>query len=169
VSYFSSSKIERDIKPTKAPASEARLDVAPAAPKAQEIVSTLGQGMLITGNIVCAGSVQVFGRVVGDIHAAQLVICEGAKVEGKIVAPETVIRGTFNGTIHSNSVKLQATATVDGEVFNKSLTIEQNAQFEGVARRLESPVSAPSSAQVKGEDAAPALAPIAAQVADIVI
>lgn len=168
MSYFSASKSERDVKVTKAPVSDARLDVAPA-PKAQEIVSTLGQGMLITGNIVCAGSVQIYGRVIGDIHAAQLVICEGARVEGKIIAPETVIKGTFNGTIHSNSVKLQSTALVDGEIFNKALTIEQNAQFEGVARRLDSPVAAPSSAQAKGEDAAPALAPLSAQMSDIVV
>jgi cytoskeletal protein CcmA (bactofilin family) len=168
VSYFSASKGEREITTPKAAATEARRDVAPA-PKSSEIVSTLGQGMLITGNIVCAGSVQIFGRVVGDIHAAQLIICEGAKVEGKIVAPETVIKGVFNGTIHSNIVKLQSTAQVDGEIFNKSLTIEQNAQFEGVARRLDTPVAAPSSAQVKGEDIAPSLAPYATQISEIVV
>ena len=160
MSYFTS-KNERDVKPQAKPVvSEARVEAAAPAPKQPDMVSTLGQGMLITGNIVCAGSVQIHGRVIGDIHAAQLVICEGAKVEGKIVAPDTVIKGSFNGTVHSNSVKLQSTAVVDGEIFNKSLTIEQNAQFEGVARRLEQPVSAPSAAQAKGEDKSPTLAPV---------
>ncbi len=167
MSYFSS-KGERDTKPQKPAGVEARVEAAPA-PKQADMVSTLGQGMLVTGNIVCAGSVQIYGRVIGDIHASQLVICEGAKVEGKIVAPDTVVKGTFNGTIHSNSVKLQSTAVVDGEIFNKALTIEQNAQFEGVARRLETPVAAPSAAQAKGEDSAPALAPMAAPVAKIVV
>jgi cytoskeletal protein CcmA (bactofilin family) len=37
------------------------------AGKKPEIVSTLGHGMVITGNIVCAGAMHVFGRVVGDI------------------------------------------------------------------------------------------------------
>ncbi len=168
MSYFSS-KNERDTKSAQKPvvSEAARVEAAPA-PKQPDMVSTLGQGMLVTGNIVCAGSVQIYGRVTGDIHASQLTICEGAKVEGKIVAPDTVIKGTFNGTIHSNSVKLQSTAVVDGEIFNKALTIEQNAQFEGVARRLESPVAAPSAAQAKGEDKAPALAP-AAPVAHIVV
>jgi cytoskeletal protein CcmA (bactofilin family) len=124
-----------------------------------EIVSTLGHGMLITGNIVCTGAMHVFGRVVGDIHASQLVICEGAKVEGKIVAPDLVVQGEFRGTINGNNVKLQGTAVVDGEIFNKSLTIEQNARFEGVARRLDKPVAAPSAAQAPVETPAPALAP----------
>lgn len=158
MSYFSQSKGERDMKTVKAPAVEAK--VSEAAAPGKDIVSILGHGMLITGNIVCAGAVQVFGRVVGDIHASQLVICEGAKVEGKIIAPETTIQGVFSGTINANNVKLQSTAVVDGEIFNKSLTIEQNALFEGVARRLDKPVSPPSSAQIKGEVKGEELAPV---------
>jgi cytoskeletal protein CcmA (bactofilin family) len=107
--------------------------------------------MIITGNIVCAGALQVHGRVTGEIHAAQLIVCEDARVEGKIVAQDTVIRGEFKGTIHGNTVKLQGTAVVDGEIFNRSLTIEQNAQFEGVARRLDRPVDAPSMDRPKAE------------------
>ena len=112
---------------------------------------------MITGTIVCTGAMQIFGRVNGEIHAAHLVVCEGAKVEGKITAEEVVIQGAFNGTIHGNSVKLLGSAMVDGEIYNKSLTIEQDAQFEGVLRRLERPVEAPTGDQING--AAPSLAP----------
>jgi cytoskeletal protein CcmA (bactofilin family) len=157
LSYFSQSKGERDMKTAKQPAGEPRLNEEAAPGK--DVVSVLGHGMLITGNIVCAGSVQIFGRVIGDIHASQLTICEGAKVEGKVIAPETTIQGTFSGTINANNVKLQSTAVVDGEIFNKSLTIEQNALFEGVARRLDKPVASPSSAQAQGEELAPAMSP----------
>jgi cytoskeletal protein CcmA (bactofilin family) len=52
--------------------------------------------------------------------------------------------------VNANSVKLQATAKVDGEVFNKQLSIEQNALFEGVSRRLERPIEPPSADQVSG-------------------
>jgi len=166
LSYFSQSKGERDMKNAKQPAGEPRLNVEAAPGK--DVVSVLGQGMLVTGNIVCAGTVQIFGRVIGDIHASQLMICEGAKVEGKIIAPETTIQGTFSGTINANNVKLQSTAVVDGEIFNKSLTIEQNALFEGVARRLDKPVASPSSAQAKGEELAPALSPQAAPLSEVV-
>jgi cytoskeletal protein CcmA (bactofilin family) len=123
----------------------------PAPSGKPEIVSTLGRGMTITGNIVCTGSMHVFGRVVGDIHASQLVICEGAKVEGKLIAPEIVVQGEFKGTINGNNVKLQSSAVVDGEIFNKSLTIEQSALFEGVARRIDKPVAAPSAFEPKIE------------------
>ena len=138
---------------------EGRLnEVAVSGKASPDMVSTLGSGMLITGNILCAGSLQICGRVIGDIHASQLVICEGAKVEGKVIAPDLIIQGAFSGTINGNNVKLQSTAVVEGEIFNKSLVIEQNALFEGVARRLDVPVAAPSSSQIKGEEPAPVVA-----------
>jgi cytoskeletal protein CcmA (bactofilin family) len=163
VNYFSQGKSERDLKTVKAAAPEVRFEAPKASTKsaAPEILSTFGHGMLITGNIVCAGAVQIFGRVVGEVHAAHVVICEGATVEGKLTAQEAVIQGTFNGTIHGNSVKLQGSAAVDGEIFNKSLTIEENALFEGVSRRLDRPVEAPSVDRLQADKApvAPATAP----------
>jgi len=62
-----------------------------------------------------------------------------------------VIDGNFKGTIHANAVKLQGQAVVQGEIFNKSLRIEGDAQFEGVARRLDKPVELPSTADFTGE------------------
>lgn len=138
MNYFTPSKTQRDTAPSKGV--EPRLNSG-AAP---EILSTFGTGMTITGNIVCPGALQIFGRVTGEIQASHLVICEGARVEGKIIAQETVIQGTFNGTIHGNSVKLQGKACVDGEIFNKSLVIEPTVQFEGVSRRLDRTVEAPA-------------------------
>jgi cytoskeletal protein CcmA (bactofilin family) len=161
MAYFSQSKGESDAKSVDRADGPKFQDGAATGKSSPEAASTLGRGMLVTGNIVCAGSVQIFGRVIGDIHAANLIIGEGAHVEGNVTALETVIHGVFKGTIHANSVKLQNTAVVDGEILNKSLTIEQNAQFEGVARRLEKAVEAPTSEQAKGER------PAAASMAEV--
>jgi len=151
VNYFSQPK--GAVKPADKPAADIRVAAPVTQSKAADVLSTFGPGMVVTGNVVCAGSLQIFGRITGEIHAAQLVICEGAKVEGKIVAQDTVVQGEFKGTIHGNTVRLQGTAVVDGEIYNRSLTIEQNAQFEGVARRLDRPVDAPSADSA--ESAAP--------------
>ena len=130
---------------------DVRFESVAAPAKTADVMSVFGPGMMITGNIVCAGALELFGRVPGEVHSAQLTICEGAKVEGKIVAQDTVIKGEFKGTIHGNTVRLQGTAVVDGEIYNRSLTIEQNAQFEGVARRLDRPGDAPSAGRLKGD------------------
>ena len=164
MSYFSQSKggdTKGDTKSADATVVETRVDTsARKAAPTQEIVSTLGPGLLITGNVISTGTVQ--------IHAARLLISKGAVVEGKVVAQEAVIDGSFKGTIHGNSVKLQATAVVDGEIFKQSLVIEQNAQFEGVSRRLEKAVDAPTADQVNGQGASLARGSIGARVVDSV-
>jgi cytoskeletal protein CcmA (bactofilin family) len=148
LAYFSQPKGELKIGGV----SEVRLEAPVANGRVMpEVVSILGPGMLVTGNVICAGSVQIFGRLVGDIHATKLLICEGAEVDGNVTVQELVIDGTFKGTIKGNSVKLQGSASVEGEIFNKSLTIEQNVLFEGMARRLDVPVDAPSDVRAKGK------------------
>ena len=97
---FSRPKDENDMK-TSRPATP-----APAGKSANGL-STFGHGMQITGNVVCPGALQIFGRITGEIHAAHLTVGEGARVEGKITAQETIVQGAFNGTIHGNFVKLE--------------------------------------------------------------
>jgi cytoskeletal protein CcmA (bactofilin family) len=168
VNYFSPTKGERDMKPVKPDAGESRRTDAPLAHRTgSDIVSTLGHGVQVTGNIICAGALQVFGRVVGDIHASQLAVSAEAKIEGKVIAPETVVCGEFHGTIQSNTVKLQSTAVVEGEIFSKTLAIEENAVFEGVSRRLERAVEAPSGAQAAPEKSAAAVVPISDALASV--
>jgi cytoskeletal protein CcmA (bactofilin family) len=151
VGVFAKANGERDHEGFNGSGAELRPAAATASggKSSPETISTLGRGMIVTGNIVCEGSLQVFGRLTGDIHASHLVICEGAQVEGQITALDATIQGVFKGTIHGNSVNLQSTAVVDGEIYSKSLTVEKNADFEGTARRLDKPVDPPSKSRAE--------------------
>lgn len=148
--YFSQNKAQdkasRDANPVNG--AEAKTSVtATAAKKSADILSTLGPDMTITGNIICEGSAQILGRVIGDIQAAQIVVGNGAQVEGNITAHDVAINGTFKGTVRGHNVKLKGAAKVDGEIFSKSLTVEENVQFEGVSRRLEKPIELQPASQ----------------------
>jgi len=147
LSYFAAAKTGRE-KPTgNGAAADVQPSETPTARASFDSISTLGPGIVITGNIICEGSTEIFGRVTGDIQAAQIVIGDGARVEGNLTALEVAINGAFKGTIRGNNVKLRGTATVDGEIFSKSLTVEENVQFEGMSRRLERPLDLPAIAQ----------------------
>jgi cytoskeletal protein CcmA (bactofilin family) len=162
VSYFSQSRPEADKRLVARHDVEARMPIAanPALTQAPS-VSTLGPDMVITGNIVCAGAVHVAGRVVGDIHAEQLVIGPGAHVEGKVTAQDAVVQGTFKGTIYGNSVRLQGSALVEGEVYNRSLTVEPDVQFEGISRRIDKALEQSAAGPAEKHAPVPASAPSA--------
>jgi cytoskeletal protein CcmA (bactofilin family) len=57
--------------------------------------SCIGSGMSIVGNIECNGPAQVFGRIQGELRASDLLIGEGAQVEGSVIIitrPERISR-----------------------------------------------------------------------------
>jgi cytoskeletal protein CcmA (bactofilin family) len=105
--------------------------------------SSISRGMTVVGKISAEGTVQIFGHIEGELRAMTVLINEGAKVEGDVVAEELTIAGQVKGTIHANRVKLNGTAVVEGDIFHRSLSIEENARFEGSSKLEDNAVDVP--------------------------
>lgn len=128
--------------------------------KSDTVNSTIGSSMSIVGNVICEGSVQVYGRVEGELRAPDLVVGDGAQVEGNIVAQDLTVRGRIKGTIRAVRVKLQGAAAVEGDIFHRSLSIEENALFEGSSKRVENPTDAAPGGKAKSPIAPAHTAPV---------
>ena len=102
--------------------------------------SIIGEDLTVTGNVLSRGEVQVDGQIQGDVHCSSLIVGEKAQITGGIVAEDVVVRGRVMGSVRGNRVTLQASSHVEGDVFHKSLAIEQGAFFEGKSRRSEDPI-----------------------------
>jgi cytoskeletal protein CcmA (bactofilin family) len=101
--------------------------------------SCIGSGMSIVGNIECDGPAQVFGRIKGELRASNLIIGDGAEIEGSVIAQDVTVCGRLKGTIRAVRVKLQGGGAVEGDIFHRSLSIDENSLFEGSSRRVENP------------------------------
>ena len=97
--------------------------------------SSINRGVTVVGKIFGEGTVQIFGHIEGEVCASNVLIKEGAQVEGNVVAEELTIAGLVKGTIHVNRVKLESTAVVEGDIFHRLISIEENARFEGLSKR----------------------------------
>src|SRR6266446_2118664 len=132
--------------------------------------SCIGSGMSIVGKIECTGPAQIFGRIEGELRASELLIGDGAQVEGSVIAEDVTICGRVKGAIRAVRVKLQNGGVVEGDIFHRSLSIDENSQFEGSSRRVENPTDPSSSVDAKGpqkKGVAPAPLPsINAELAD---
>ena len=111
--------------------------------------SCIGSGMSIVGNIKCNGLAQVFGRIEGELCASDLLIGNGAQVEGSVIAQDVTVCGRVKGTIRAVRVKLTDGGAVEGDIFHRSLSIDENSQFEGSSRRVENPIDASFSVGAK--------------------
>jgi cytoskeletal protein CcmA (bactofilin family) len=123
-------------------------DQARAMPK-PGAASCIGSDMSIVGKIECNGTVQIFGRIEGELRASDLQIHDGAQVDGNVIAENVTVCGRVKGTIRAARVKLQNGGAVEGDIFHRSLSIDENSQFEGSSRRVENPTDLPSSDDAK--------------------
>jgi len=69
--------------------------------------SRIGAGMSIVGKIECNGAAQVFGRIEGELRASDLLVGEGATIDGSVIAQNVTVCGRIKGTIRAVRVKLQ--------------------------------------------------------------
>ncbi len=123
-----------------APQLQKKISVSLAESASKEI-SCIDHGMTVVGKISSEGTLNVFGRVEGELHASIVRISNGAQVEGAITAQELTIGGRFKGTIHASRVTLTSSAVVEGEIFHRFLAIEENAWFAGVSHPEEASAS----------------------------
>lgn len=115
-----------------------------------EMGSCIGSGMTIVGSIKCNGPAQVFGEIEGELHATDLLIGDGAQVEGIVIAENVTVCGRVKGTIRAVRVNLQNGGAVEGDIFHRSLAMDENCLFEGASRRVENPTESLSSSAIKG-------------------
>ena len=111
--------------------------------------SCIGSDMSIVGKIDCNGPAQVFGRIEGELRASDLLIGEGATIDGSVLAQNVTVCGHVKGTIRAVRVKLQNGGAVEGDIFHRSLSIDEDSLFEGSSRRVENPTEIPSSIDAK--------------------
>jgi cytoskeletal protein CcmA (bactofilin family) len=129
-------------KPTSSTA--ARADSADTNRKAIAC-SLIAENVCVSGDLKSEGDVQLDGAVRGDLVVAHLTIGETGQVEGAVSAEAVEIRGRVTGTISATSVKLYASAHVEGDITHGQLAIEPGAHFAGRSIKLLTGASEPLS------------------------
>ena len=119
--------------------------------------SIISSDLRISGDLECSGDIQIDGVVNGDIQSRNIVIGEGAAVTGSLQAETVQVFGKLIGQIKADTVTLERTAHVEGDILHKNLAISQGAFLEGACKRLDAAPSASS----------PSAAPVASTAATV--
>ncbi|MCP4328135.1 MAG: polymer-forming cytoskeletal protein [Alphaproteobacteria bacterium] len=125
--------------------------------------SIISAALNVTGNLDCAGDIEIKGTIDGDVKARNVRIDESGKVKGKIVADSAYVDGTVRGQIVAKNVALAGSANVRGDILHESLSIEAGAFLDGNCRRLkEADQAADQPQKERKEPAKPAATNMAA-------
>src|SRR5260370_4054327 len=87
----------------------------------------------------------LFRSIEGELRASQLLIGNGAQVEGSVIAQDVTVCGRVKGTIREIRITHDCTPATLEDLMHSSASIKENAQFEVSARRGENPTDLSSS------------------------
>ena len=95
--------------------------------------SIIASDMTVIGDLETEGVVRVEGRVRGTVKVgSQVLVSDGAVIEGDLHTQEAVIAGQVCGAIHARErVELQATAMVAGDILTPRISIVEGARVTG--------------------------------------
>ena len=133
-----------------------RLPFKGKASGAQGETTLVSAGTLIEGDLTFTGTIELEGKVIGEIRAgsddhAVVRILPGGQVIGDIHAPVVVVNGEVSGNVHSwEHVELASAAVVHGDVEYSLIEMTRGAQVNG---RLV--YKAPSASAASVESPAP--------------
>jgi len=141
--------VGRTVQPSHTVVEQIASGPEPTATRKTGRDSCIGSGMSIVGKIECDGPAQVFGRIEGELRASDLLVGDGATIDGNVIAQNVTVCGRIKGSVRAVRVKLQNGGAVEGDIFHRSLSIDENSLFEGSSRRVENPTEIPSSIDAK--------------------
>ena len=94
--------------------------------------SMIEEDLTIEGNITSSeGSVDVKGRVVGDVSAETITVQLSGSVDGALSAKRIAVEGTHKGSLSCDNLKLASTARVQADVVAKEMEMESGAKVNG--------------------------------------
>jgi cytoskeletal protein CcmA (bactofilin family) len=103
--------------------------------------SLIAENVSLHGDVATDGDVHLDGAVRGDLRVRELTVGESGSVEGHIEAETVEVRGRVVGTVTAKSVRLFASARVEGDITHAQLAIEAGAHFEGRSLKFENPAT----------------------------
>jgi cytoskeletal protein CcmA (bactofilin family) len=95
--------------------------------------SIIASDMTVIGDLETEGVVRIEGTVKGTVRVgSQVLVAQGAVIEGDLHTQEAVIAGQVSGAIHARErIELQATALVTGDIFTPRISIVEGARVTG--------------------------------------
>lgn len=104
---------------------------APIAPPGASRLA-IDSGQSIVGDVSFSGTVQVDGRIEGDVSANRVVISADAVVDGAVKGRSVYVDGTVHGPIDCGAISLASTAIVKGNITYETMTIASGASIVGL-------------------------------------
>ncbi|MDH5760218.1 MAG: polymer-forming cytoskeletal protein [Gemmatimonadota bacterium] len=120
------------------------------------VISIIGPGMKVTGDIETSGTVRIEGKVKGSVKAGKaVVIGKDGMVDGDVDTQDAVVSGRIKGTLVVGSrLEVQATSQIEGTVQARRMQLEEGAMLNGSVTMGEAKTGTSGAATMSTSSAA---------------
>jgi len=98
-----------------------------------KVVTIIGPGTIVTGDIKCTGTVRIEGEVHGQVHSDDtIVVHETGKVKADLTAGQIIVSGSVQGNVFAHDrLEVTAKGQVLGDITAPRVSIADGVLFEG--------------------------------------
>jgi cytoskeletal protein CcmA (bactofilin family) len=98
--------------------------------------SILGSGSKCNGSLKVEGGLRIDGAIDGEVVVTgTLTVGREGIITGDVTVGQAIVGGTIRGTMRiDGQLELQSGSRVEGDIFTRSLVIEDGVFFEGNCR-----------------------------------
>jgi cytoskeletal protein CcmA (bactofilin family) len=95
------------------------------------VISVIGGGIEVTGNIEASVDLQLEGIVNGDVRCTTLILGESSVIRGNVYAHRVRASGIIEGAIDTQDLAIEATARLSGDITYSRVRMANGAIVEG--------------------------------------
>jgi cytoskeletal protein CcmA (bactofilin family) len=106
----------------------------PTRQRPRDAPSLIGNDLRFAGQglkVICRGFLQIDCEIEADVEAAEVTVDRQGKVTGTVTAKNVIIRGQVSGAIRANTVTLETSSEVRGDIHHVLLAVHEGARFQG--------------------------------------
>ena len=118
------------------PVSNSDLEKRAFATKQAERVVTIGESVILKGDISDCDKAVICGQFEGTIVASSIQISEGGSVKGTIECEELSIAGSVDGKVTSTkTLEIKATGKLTGEILYEEFLVTAGGEISGTMEK----------------------------------
>ncbi len=98
-----------------------------------KVVTILGPGTMLRGDLQCRGTIRVEGTIFGDVTSDDsIVLLESGRVQGVVTAGQVIVGGEILGNVSAvERIEITAKGRVVGDMVAQRISIHEGVLFEG--------------------------------------
>ncbi len=98
-----------------------------------KVVTLLGPGTMLRGDLQCRGTIRVEGTVFGDVASGDsVVLLESGRIQGNVAAGQVIVGGEIVGNVSAvERIEITAKGRVVGDMIAARISVHEGVLFEG--------------------------------------